>query len=159
MDDEKAFRTAESELLTTLPEASDGLISRYVNRPLSGKITRHLLKTAVTPNHASVASFFVAMLGALLFFLGGFANRVAGATLAQLSSVLNGCDGAIARLKYQALSFGGRLDAVLDRYADAFLLFGLTYHVYVPQKAFLNLIFRLHGNNRVFCEQLYSRQV
>ncbi len=28
--------------------------------------------------------------------------------------------------------FGGWFDAVLDRYADAFLLFGLTWHIYAP---------------------------
>jgi CDP-L-myo-inositol myo-inositolphosphotransferase len=56
---------------------------------------------------------------------------VVGALLAHVSSVIDGCDGEIARLKFQATEFGGWFDAVLDRYADAFLLFGLTYHVYV----------------------------
>ncbi|GAH13535.1 unnamed protein product, partial [marine sediment metagenome] len=41
-----------------------------------------------------------------------------------------GCDGEIARLKFQTSEFGGWYDAVLDRYADAFLLFGLTYYAY-----------------------------
>jgi CDP-L-myo-inositol myo-inositolphosphotransferase len=33
-------------------------------------------------------------------------------------------------LKFQETEFGAWFDAVLDRYADAFLLFGLTYYVY-----------------------------
>ncbi len=59
---------------------------------------------------------------------------VVGALLAHVSSVIDGCDGEIARLKFQATEFGGWFDAVLDRYADAFLLFGLTYHVYVANR-------------------------
>ena len=44
------------------------------------------------------------------------------------ASVIDGSDGEIARLKFQSSEYGGWLDAVLDRYADAFLLFGLTWH-------------------------------
>lgn len=36
----------------------------------------------------------------------------------------------MTRLKFKASAYGGWLDAVLDRYADAFLLFGLTWHSY-----------------------------
>ena len=38
-----------------------------------------------------------------------------------------------SRLKLQGSLYGGWLDAVLDRYADAFLLFGLTWHAYAYQ--------------------------
>ena len=69
------------------------------------------------------------MLGAFLFFLGGYITLVIGAILAQVASVIDGCDGEIARLKFQVTEFGGWFDAVLDRYADAFLLFGLIYYV------------------------------
>jgi CDP-L-myo-inositol myo-inositolphosphotransferase len=34
----------------------------------------------------------------------------------------------VARLTFQGSDYGGWFDAVLDRYADAFLLFGLTWH-------------------------------
>ena len=44
-----------------------------------------------------------------------------------------GCDGEVARLKYLESAFGGWFDAVLDRYADAFMLFGLTWHVYAER--------------------------
>ena len=71
-----------------------------------------------------------------MFFLGGYINLVIGAILAQAASVIDGCDGEIARLKFQVTEFGGWFDAVLDRYADAFLLFGLTYYVYFTNMNF-----------------------
>ena len=130
VDDEKAFKKAETKLLDTLKKPSDGPISRYLNRPISTRVTRHLLRTDITPNYVSFFSFILAILGALFFFLGGYINLIVGAILAQVSSVIDGCDGEIARLKFQETDFGAWFDAVLDRYADAFLLFGLTYYVY-----------------------------
>jgi len=134
VDDEKTFKKAESKLLDTLKKTSDGPISRYFNRPISTRITRYLLRTDIAPNYVSFFSFILAMLGALFFFLGGYSNLAIGALLAQVSSIIDGCDGEIARLKFQVTEFGGWFDAVLDRYADAFLLFGLTYYVYAANR-------------------------
>jgi CDP-L-myo-inositol myo-inositolphosphotransferase len=131
VDDKKTFKKAETRLLATLKKTTDGPVSRYLNRPLSTRITRHLIRTSITPSHVSFFSFILATVGAFFFLLGGYSSLVIGALLAQVSSVIDGCDGEIARLKFQATEFGGWFDAVLDRYADAFLLFGLTYHVYV----------------------------
>lgn len=139
VDDEKTFKKAESKLLDTLKKTSDGPISRYLNRPISARITRYLLRTDITPNYVSFFSFILATLGAFFFFLGGYVNLVIGAILAQVSSVIDGCDGEIARLKFQITEFGGWFDAVLDRYADAFLLFGLTYYVYFANRNSLAL--------------------
>ncbi len=136
VDDEKTFKKAEKKLLATLKKTSDGPVSRYLNRPISTRITRHLLRTDITPNYVSFFSFILAMLGAFLFFSGGYINLVIGAILAQVSSVIDGCDGEIARLKFQVTEFGGWFDAVLDRYADAFLLFGLTYYAYFTNMNF-----------------------
>ncbi len=44
--------------------------------------------------------------------------------VAQVASIIDGCDGEIARLKRLESDFGAWFDAVLERYADAFLLFG-----------------------------------
>jgi len=50
--------------------------------------------------------------------------------LAQLSSILDGCDGEIARLKLLGSKYGGWFDQVLDRYSDLFIITGLTFHAY-----------------------------
>lgn len=137
VDDEKSFKNAEKKLISELKKRSDGPISRYLNRPISLKITKYLLKTSITPNFISFFSFGLSMIGAFLFFLGGYINLVMGAILAQTASIIDGCDGEIARLKFGATEFGGWFDAVLDRYADAFLLLGLTHYVYFTNQNFL----------------------
>ena len=130
VDDENAFKKAENILLANLKKVSDGPISRYLNRPISIRISKCLLKKSITPNQISLFSFIFSMVGALFFFFGGYVNLLIGGILAQMASIIDGCDGEIARLKFQTSEFGGWYDAVLDRYADAFLLFGLTYYVY-----------------------------
>ena len=140
VDDEKAFGKAENLLISNLKKTSDGPVSRYLNRPLSIRLTRLLLNTKIAPNHISIFAFILGVLGAVFFFLGGYLNLIIGGILAQIASVVDGCDGEIARLKFKASEFGGWFDAVLDRYGDAFLLFGLTYHVFWIDGRFLYII-------------------
>jgi CDP-L-myo-inositol myo-inositolphosphotransferase len=137
VDDEETYRLAESKLLSILKKPTDGPVSRYLNRPISTRISKHLVKTSISPNSISFFSFLISMLGAFFFFLGGYVNLVIGGILAQFSSIVDGSDGEVARLKFQATAFGGWFDAVLDRYADGFLLLGLTYYVYRVNTNFL----------------------
>jgi len=130
VDDPSAFQKAEQALLKRLRDKpNDGPVARYLNRPLSERISRHLVQRDVTPNQISLFSFLCSLLAAGLFALGGYFTLLLGGVLAQFASIIDGCDGEVARLKYQSSDFGGWFDAVLDRYADAFLLFGLTLHL------------------------------
>lgn len=103
--------------------AYDGYISRYVNRRVSDPMARLLAKTRITPNQVSWAAFGIALLSFLSFIFG---QNIIGGLLAQLSSIVDGVDGSLARLKGMASTFGGFLDSVLDRYADILIILGLT---------------------------------
>jgi CDP-L-myo-inositol myo-inositolphosphotransferase len=132
VDDPAALCRAENTLLTDMRDKpNDGPVSRYINRPLSVILSRRLVKTGITPNQISLFSFFCSLLAAGLFALEGHFTLLLGGILAQFASVIDGCDGEVARLKFLTSEYGGWLDAVLDRYADALLLFGLTWHAYM----------------------------
>lgn len=131
VDDPGSLLKAERALLERLrSKPNDGPVSRYLNRPLSVRISRRLVKTPITPNQISLFSFVLSLLAALFFSRQGYLMLAAGAMLAQIASVIDGCDGEVARLKFLASDYGGWFDAVLDRYADGFLLFGLTWHAF-----------------------------
>ena len=131
VDDPGSLKRAERGLLRRSGgKTHDGPVSRYLNRPLSVRISRYLTKVPVTPNQISLVSFLLSLLAAGLFIQGGHVALACGGLLAQFASVIDGCDGEVARLKFLESSYGGWFDAVLDRYADAFLLFGLTWHTY-----------------------------
>ena len=131
VDNEQMLNRGECHLLGHLKKNRDGPVSKHLNRPVSVRITRFLVKrTNVTPNQISLISFLVCVAASGLFAMQGYWSLVLGGVLAQFASILDGCDGEIARLKLIESDFGGWFDAVLDRYADALMLFGLTWHVY-----------------------------
>ncbi len=109
---------------------NDGSISKNINRPISKWITSKITDYPLTPNQISIVVFFVSMLSGLIISMEGYFFLLLGALLAQLSSILDGCDGEIARLKLLKSKFGGWFDQVLDRYSDLFIFTGLTFHTY-----------------------------
>ena len=131
IDDEKAHKKAEKKLLDSLRgKSNDGPVSYWLNRPLSIRLSKVLVNFNITPNQISFFSFVLSMIAAGLFALGNYWFLALGGIIAQLASIIDGSDGEVARLKYLSSDYGGWFDAVLDRYADAFLLFGLTWYVY-----------------------------
>ena len=131
VDDEKAHKKAEKTLLDSLRgKSNDGPVSHWLNRPISTRLSKFLVSFNITPNQISFFSFVLSMIAAGLFTLGNYWFLALGGIIAQFASIIDGSDGEVARLKYLSSDYGGWFDAVLDRYADAFLLFGLTWYVY-----------------------------
>jgi CDP-L-myo-inositol myo-inositolphosphotransferase len=90
---------------------------------MSEPMARLLARTAITPNQVTWTAFGIALLSFLSFTLG---QNIIGGLLVQLSSIVDGIDGSLARLKGMTSEFGGFLDSVLDRYADILIVLGLT---------------------------------
>ncbi len=131
VDDEAAWQRAEQALLVRIRgKANDGPVSRHLNRPLSIRLSRSLVRFPITPNQISLLSFLLSVAAFGLFLVPRAPFLAAGGVLAQLASIVDGCDGEVARLKYLSTEYGGWFDAILDRYSDALLLFGLTWHQY-----------------------------
>ena len=101
----------------------DGYVSRYINRRISDPIAKLLTRTRIIPNQVSWASFGLAALSFLSFIYNW---NIAAGLLVQLSSIIDGVDGSLARLKGMSSAFGGFLDSILDRYADILIMLGLT---------------------------------
>jgi len=142
IDDEKSLKKAENALINQLRnKPNDGPVSRYLNRPLSIRVSKLLVRFPITPNIISILSFLLALFAAGLFAFGkNYISLLIGGLITHIASVIDGCDGEIARLKFMRSKYGGWFDAVLDRYADAFLLFGLTWHEYMINNGNLILI-------------------
>ena len=131
VDDENAHQKAEKKLLDSLRgKSNDGPVSYWLNRPISTRLSKFLVSFNITPNQISFFSFVLSIIAAGLFALGNYWFLALGGIIAQFASIIDGCDGEVARLKYLFSDYGGWFDAVMDRYADAFLLFGLTWYVY-----------------------------
>ena len=134
VDDESALQKAKQSLIGQLFKQTDGPVARYLNRRISTKISTYLAQYSVSPNLVTFVSFSLAILSGLFFFFGGYENILTGGILAQLSSILDGCDGEIARLKFRSSDFGKWLDRVLDRYSDGLIILGMTHALWLSTK-------------------------
>ena len=141
VDTPEALREAERRLMRDQGRKTrDGPVSRHLNRPISRWLSRYLVRTTVTPNQISLISWLLSCVAAGLMAVSGYPTLAIGGALAQLASVIDGCDGEIARLKHAQSDFGGWFDAVLDRCADAVLLFGLMWHEFATTGTSLSVV-------------------
>lgn len=110
--DEASAREAERALLKSMIKPSDGFMSRNFDRHISLAISRRCL--GVHPNVMTLLSILVGLCGAAAIADGRYEWGVAGAALFVLSTILDGCDGEIARLTYRQSAAGHYFDLVGD---------------------------------------------
>lgn len=101
---------AETFLLQGLLKDSEGFMSRHFDRKISLAVSRRLAGTRVTPNQMTFVSVAIGLIGAPFFLSSRPAIQVVGGALFLLHSILDGCDGELARLKFQESRWGGALD-------------------------------------------------
>jgi phosphatidylglycerophosphate synthase len=101
---------AEAWLLQSLIKDTEGFMSRHVERRISLAITRRLVATSITPNAMTLVSLAVGLLGAPFFLSADPLLQVTGSLLFLTHSILDGCDGELARLKFLESPGGARLD-------------------------------------------------
>jgi CDP-diacylglycerol--glycerol-3-phosphate 3-phosphatidyltransferase len=85
---------------------------------------RGLANLGLTPNALTLIGFF-AMCGIAVVI--AFGNFALGGILIILAGILDGLDGALARLTNQATKFGAFLDSTTDRYAEGAIFLGILY--------------------------------
>jgi len=84
-------------------------------------------RIGLTPNHVSAIGIILAISSALTYW-NWQANQfllIVASFLLLISGFCDALDGAIARLYGETTTFGGFLDSLLDRYADAFVFLGI----------------------------------
>ncbi len=105
---------AERKLMSAWPKPTDGVISRWINRPISLRVTRLLAPTGVTPNQVSVFTLVLGLLASWFAALGGYGWWLAAAVAFQVASILDGTDGELASLTLRQTPFGAWMDTICD---------------------------------------------
>ncbi len=127
LDTPAAMKEGRRRLLSTLGKGrDDGYISTLINRRASAPLSALLSRTALSPDFITVLSFLGCLAGAGLLSIGQYATGLMGGILIQVASILDGCDGEIARLKRIGTARGAWLDTVLDRYGDLAIVVAIT---------------------------------
>jgi uncharacterized protein (TIRG00374 family) len=125
VDTEEELRSAERKLDRWLVKPTDGIYAR-LNRSISIPISRQLIKFPITANMVTLFTLGVGIASAAFFALGGYWNTLVGAFLCLWASILDGCDGEVARLKLQESAFGCWLETVCDYLFYLCLFVGMT---------------------------------
>src|SRR5580658_3727567 len=122
---EQQRQLAERKLDSWLFKPTDGIFAR-TNRRISIPISRRIIPFPITPNMVSLFTLGVSFAAGVFLALGGYWNMLTGAALSWFSSVLDGCDGEVARLKLQESAFGCWLETICDNLYYLFVFSGLT---------------------------------
>ncbi len=158
---EEIKRARRMLVKTAVKGIGDGFVSRHLNRKISTEISAFLVDK-VTPNEMTAFTFALGILSALLTLVS---LPLAG-ILYQLSSILDGVDGEIARASLRTSRLGGYIDSILDRYVDGSFLALLAYSTLREPLWYLVALLALLGSVMVsysterfkgaFCRDAYS---
>ena len=76
----------------------------------------------MTPNHVTIAAICVGLVAAWLASRGGYAMLALAGVLLEVNSILDSCDGELARLRFQYSKLGQWLDNLADDVVDNLFL-------------------------------------
>ena len=121
---------AAAEILRTTGKPTDGVVSRWLNRPISRRLSGLLLRfDAIRPIHATVGTALLAVLMFAALVLGGEPGLIAGAFLFHAASVFDGVDGEIARATFRTSRNGAALDSTIDMATNVAAMLGLAINL------------------------------
>jgi phosphatidylglycerophosphate synthase len=113
--DQPSRKRAEDAIFAELMRGDLGFVARHLNKPVSFFITRHVFcHLPITPNQVSVGAALLGLCGAALIASGSYLLMIWGFFLAHLQSILDGCDGELARVRLQQSAVGEWLDTLID---------------------------------------------
>ncbi len=122
--DDDARRRAEWALIRRMNKSYEGPVDALINWRFSMRITRVLARRsmAITPNHVTIAAILVGLCASALASRGQWWSFALAGVLLELNSILDSCDGELARLRFQFSKLGQWLDNLSDDIVDNLFL-------------------------------------
>lgn len=127
IDSPNCIPQVEKLLFKALVKDTEGFMSRHVERKISLAISRRLVDSHITPNQMTLISIAVGLVGAVFLGIAQGPLQVIGACLFLAHSILDGCDGELARVRFQQSRFGGLLDYWGDNVVHSAVFFALAF--------------------------------
>ena len=126
----EALTESAAQVLRATGKASDGPVSRWLNRPVSRRLSALLLlMPGIRPVHATIGTAVLALAMVAALSTGGAAGLIPGALLYQAASIFDGVDGEIARATFRSSRSGAVLDSAVDVATNFGFIAGLTVNL------------------------------
>jgi CDP-L-myo-inositol myo-inositolphosphotransferase len=132
---------AARRILAATTKASDGIVSRWLNRPVSQLLSAALLQIeGIRPWHLTVLTATMGLIMFVSFLQPGPGGLILGGILFHVASVVDGIDGEIARATWRSSERGAMLDSAVDMITNLLFYLGVTVslsRLYGPEHIFV----------------------
>jgi len=124
-------RAAHQLLYRILIKPQDNVITRYLFRPVSSRLSRLLVRTPITPTQVSIVVALLVALGCWMTLDPRSSMLIGGALVILVASYFDCCDGEIARVKLQSSTFGAWLDTIVDEASSIAYMLCIGWHCHL----------------------------
>ncbi len=136
-DSKESVKEAEKIIFSNVGKTATGWIARNINGRMSLPLSKNLIKTPLTPNMVSVLINLIGVLCGPFYALG---YPIIGALCMQTATVLDRCDGEVARIKLMETKNGQWVDTVSDQFTVLSFLIGVPLGYYLQTKSTVPII-------------------
>jgi len=137
------FINARKFAIEVIRTGSGGKLAQNINKRISIPLSLLFARFRVLPNVITVFNFFLGVLAIVLIFSNRIIDQAAGGLLIQTCSILDGCDGEVARMTTRFSKLGGLLDTLSDQMLAVALITVAIVKVYIhfpPVIFWINMI-------------------
>lgn len=127
-DSPDTAKDAEDLIFNYVGKTATGWISININSKFSLPTSRQLIKTPLTPNMISIGINIIGSLCGIFYVLG---HPVIGALLMHTATILDRCDGEVARVKLMETKKGEWVDTISDQFTVLSFLLGVPIGYYL----------------------------
>lgn len=135
--DETSKRKAENLLFSNIRKSERGWMSRNINRKISITISRLLIRTSLSPNMISILVGIIGFLSGVFYALK---QPIWGGIILEISSILDGCDGEVAKIKLMESKRGQWVDTIFDQLSYISFIVGVPLGYYSITKSPLAIV-------------------
>lgn len=133
----------------------------FIRYPLALALTRLFVRTPITPNQISLTQPLLAAVAGWQVTFGTFEHDLLAVLAFELRSILDCCDGSLARAKKMSSPSGHAIDALADWLGVVFLYIGIfvRFNLHAPSAAISTeggSLLGWLGVNGVLCLAIFS---
>lgn len=140
--DKNSAKKAEDLLFSYVGKTATGRISRNINSKISLPTSRLLIRTPLTPNMISILINIIGVLSGPFYALG---HPVLGAMFLEVATILDRCDGEVARVKLLETKRGQWIDTISDQFTVFSFIVGLSIGYYFESKNHLAIYLGIYN--------------
>jgi len=129
--DDADFIALRKYAIEVIRTGSGGKIAQNINKRISIPMSLVLARFRVIPNVITFVNFLMGALSIYLIAAGGHMEQAAGGILVQACSVVDGCDGEVARMTTRFSKLGGLFDTVSDQMLAVALIITALSKVFI----------------------------